>query len=309
VEGLIALGRSDLARTALRLPAALQRGDGAIPVLPGEHWISTAGLAHLAGLMYELDSPDGQQAADRALAALVRRQRKSGAFPGSWGFRAAYFPDRDRADATRLFLEAVRRQAECAGKQDAVHFPAEIRPSDRRWQAVLNLLEGTRIGSRIVDVGCGKGRFLRRLTEQYPHARLCGIDVSNQALCHLPPTVEARQGNLLRLPAADGEFDAALCVEALEHALLPRRAITELCRIVRPGGRLLIIDKNLRFQPFSDHRPWERWFDREEVCHWLAVQCDEIAVESIAHGAGQRSRGLFWCWTARRRAEARSAAA
>jgi malonyl-CoA O-methyltransferase len=147
------------------------------------------------------------------------------------------------------------------------------------------------------------------LIERFPQAQLCGIDASAQALAHLPWGVEARHGCLLRLPAAEGEFDGAICIEALEHALLPRQAIAEICRVVRPGGRILVIDKNRSLQHLSDYRPWERWFGREEVRGWLASECSEVAVQPLAHGRHREPQGLFWCWTARRTecAQARAA--
>jgi ubiquinone/menaquinone biosynthesis C-methylase UbiE len=106
---------------------------------------------------------------------------------------------------------------------------------------------------------------------------------------------------VLHLPVADEECDAAYMVEALEHALVPRRAIEELCRSVRPGGEILIIDKCRSRQSLSRHEPWERWFTPDEVCQWLAPHCEEIAVRPIPHGHHEQPTGLFLCWTARKR--------
>jgi malonyl-CoA O-methyltransferase len=179
-------------------------------------------------------------------------------------------------------------------------FPVEIDAADGRLAAVLQWCRD--LGpARIIDVGCGKGRFLRHLRRAAPQATLVGVDLSPAALAALPDGVERRQGDLLRLPAGTGEFDAALCVEALEHSLLPRRAVAELCRVVRPGGSILIIDKNASHQPLSDHQPWERWFRPGEIAGWLAAEADDICVRPVAHGGRPAPSGLFLCWTGRRR--------
>ena len=114
--------------------------------------------------------------------------------------------------------------------------------------------------------------------------------------------------NALRLPLGDARYDAAICIEALEHALTPERAVAELCRIVRPGGRVLIIDKAARHLSLSLHEPWERWFTPESVSGWLAKHCDEVTCTELSAGPQQRTPGLFLCWQGVRRAAIVSAA-
>jgi SAM-dependent methyltransferase len=116
----------------------------------------------------------------------------------------------------------------------------------------------------------------------------------------LPHGIEGRRGSLLNLPAADGQFDAALAVESLEHALLAQRAVDELCRVVRPGGSILIIDKDLARQGLSEHEPWEQWFAPHEVAGWLSRHCTDVAVRQVCHVPAYRKRPLFLAWTARR---------
>ena len=112
-------------------------------------------------------------------------------------------------------------------------------------------------------------------------------------LTQLPPGTEAREGSILRIPAADGEFHGAFAVESLEHSLVPQRAIDEICRIVRPGGRVLVIDKHRAKQPLSEHDPWERWFLPEELTRWLSRHCDNVAVTPVSHLEGRGGRDLF----------------
>lgn len=110
-----------------------------------------------------------------------------------------------------------------------------------------------------------------------------------------------RQGSLKRLPWPTAGCDLALAVESLEHALWPARAIAELARVVRPGGRLLVIDKRGERQVLSRHEPWEQWFYEADLRTWLAPWCDRVSFVPIAHGR-QGQRGLFFACQAQRSA-------
>jgi malonyl-CoA O-methyltransferase len=282
----------------LRRAAALQTPCGDVPALPGEAWISSVGLALLARAWHSLGSPEERQRGDLALAALTRQQNAGGGFAGGWGCEARHGLRDECPLAAALFLEALQGQARQA-LLDARHdFPAEIDERDGRLQAVLDWCGQLGPAPRIIDLGCGKGRFLRHIQRLLPQANLIGMDASPAALARLPAGVERRQGDLLHVPARRGEFDAALCIEALEHSLLPRRAIAEMCRVVRPGGSILVIDKNASHQSLSDHLPWECWFRPEEVAAWLAAEAERVGVRPIAHG-GKKPSGLFLGWTAR----------
>ena len=120
-------------------------------------------------------------------------------------------------------------------------------------------------------------------------------------LARLPGGVSALEGSLLQIPAADGQFDGSLAVESLEHALLPKQAVAELCRIVRPGGRVLIIDKHRKRQPLSQHDPWEQWFSPGQLAAWLGRWCDEVIVEPVSHDEDLGGTDLFLAASGRRR--------
>jgi ubiquinone/menaquinone biosynthesis C-methylase UbiE len=108
-------------------------------------------------------------------------------------------------------------------------------------ETVENILRDAPRG-RLLDVPAGEGALALRL-------KRLGYDV---ACCDLYPEifqldgVEIRSGNLdSRLPYDDATFDAAVCVEGLEHIQNPTNAISEFARILRPGGRLVVWVPNI----------------------------------------------------------------
>ena len=105
---------------------------------------------------------------------------------------------------------------------------------------------GPLAGKRVLDVGCGKGRFARVFHELEPQAELWGLDISEAMLRFVPEGIQTRAGSMTELPFADDFFDGAYATESLEHAVEIAKAVGEICRVVKPGGRIAIIDKNAR---------------------------------------------------------------
>jgi ubiquinone/menaquinone biosynthesis C-methylase UbiE len=105
-------------------------------------------------------------------------------------------------------------------------------------------------GGRALDVGCGTGALALRL--ERAGYEMVGIDPSEGMLRVMrehAPGVEAVLGSGTELPFEDGEFDFALSVAAMHHIADPeavRRALGEMSRVTRPGGRVLVWDHNPR---------------------------------------------------------------
>jgi ubiquinone/menaquinone biosynthesis C-methylase UbiE len=102
---------------------------------------------------------------------------------------------------------------------------------------------------RILDVGCGTGLFASRLRAALPGAEVCGVDLVSDMLSkgaprwrHLAGTVHPVQGDSERLPFPSGSFDFVTCANSFHHYPRQDRAIAEMHRVLKPGGRLLIID-------------------------------------------------------------------
>jgi len=104
-------------------------------------------------------------------------------------------------------------------------------------------------GERILDVGCGPGFFCTELLEEVgEHGRVTGLDASPQMLalarrrCAERENIAFAEADATSLPVDDASFDAALCVQVLEYVADYSKALAELHRAVRPGGRVLVWD-------------------------------------------------------------------
>ena len=181
--------------------------------------------------------------------------------------------------------------------RDDEHFPATI---DARIYHVKLIREhlGPLAGKRVLDVGCGKGRFARVFHEQEPDAELWGLDISPEMLRHVPEGIHTRAGSMTELPFDDAFFDAAYATESLEHAVEIERAVAEICRVVKPGGRIAIIDKNAEQWGKLETPEWERWFTRRELERMLGRHCDEVKSRSISYWEDVEPDGLFLAWLA-----------
>jgi malonyl-CoA O-methyltransferase len=180
---------------------------------------------------------------------------------------------------------------------DEEHFPSSIDPRIYHVRLILAWF-GDLDGRRVLDIGCGKGRFARVLQETHPSARLFALDISERMLRFVPAGIGPVAGSMTHLPFASDSFDAAYATESLEHAVEIKSAVTEMCRVVKPGGRIVIIDKNA--EQFGRLRTpeWEKWFTRTELEMLLARHCRRVSSRFISYWEDVKPDGLFIAWTA-----------
>jgi SAM-dependent methyltransferase len=92
---------------------------------------------------------------------------------------------------------------------------------------------------RVLEVGCGMGQFADRLARE-SGAEVIATDLSGRMVeLTRARDVEARVADVQSLPFADGEFDCAVANAMLYHVENLDRALAELARVLRPGGRLV----------------------------------------------------------------------
>ncbi|NCC24836.1 MAG: methyltransferase domain-containing protein [Deltaproteobacteria bacterium] len=133
---------------------------------------------------------------------------------------------------------------------------------------VAELASGCR---SLVDLGCGPGTILKRLTGHCP--LLIGVDSSPRMLERAGqvlgshPGVSLRIGDLEHLPLRDGEVGCAVMSLVLHHLDDPLTVIREVARVMAEGGRFVLID----FERHRDEALRTRFHDR-----WLGFSGDEI---------------------------------
>ncbi len=132
---------------------------------------------------------------------------------------------------------------------------------------------------RVLELGCGAGRFLRAIHFHRPELELVGADVSRHALeilSETSPGIETRSVEGTSLPAANGEFDAVLALDVLEHVTDPDHTLGEIRRVLAPGGF------------FHLHVPCES--DPRSLWRWLPGQRGERALKRRLGGHIQSFR-------------------
>jgi SAM-dependent methyltransferase len=99
----------------------------------------------------------------------------------------------------------------------------------------------------ILDAGCGNGRYTRYLLRTADaDARITAFDLSPKMLRRARTRLGSSRvthvaADLTRLPYANASFDAVVCGWVLEHLPDPRPGLAELARVLRPGGKLLLL--------------------------------------------------------------------
>jgi ubiquinone/menaquinone biosynthesis C-methylase UbiE len=124
---------------------------------------------------------------------------------------------------------------------------------ERRWYRYLQAsidrtLDDVELapGQCLLDLGCGTGLMLARLARRYPEARLLGSDLSEDMLAiareRLAPTKGLFQAAIEVLPIADRSVDALVSTSVFHFVQRPSDALSEMYRVLKPGGRLVITD-------------------------------------------------------------------
>ena len=110
-----------------------------------------------------------------------------------------------------------------------------------RNSEIQSVLSDCRADEIVVDLGCGVGDLFRILRADL---RLIGLDTSLPTLQYALKVGRTKalviNGSLYELPISDGMADVVICLEVLEHLRDDARALDEIVRILRPGGRLIL---------------------------------------------------------------------
>jgi ubiquinone/menaquinone biosynthesis C-methylase UbiE len=175
---------------------------------------------------------------------------------------AVYRRDRQRAESLKAEREAAAQAyfREHAADWDRIR---SLHVSEAEVEAAMREVLDAGSTTMLVDLGTGTGRILELFCDRYQRA--IGIDLNQSMLAYARTKLseagiahaQVRHGDIYNLFLRDEAADAVVMHQVLHFLSDPARAIREAARILRPGGRLLIVD-------FAPH---DLEFLREEFAH------------------------------------------
>jgi SAM-dependent methyltransferase len=238
--------------TRLRLLRVLARERFNVTELTGILGLAQSGVSRHLGLLRDAGLVLEEREAGYTFYRLAdRTQRPAGAareLEALWPLLdvqfAALADDRAvRADEARL-QEVLRLRHE---NFDAHGDGRQLVPG-RSWAAWARALGHLLPPLDVADLGCGEG-YLTIETARWARS-VIAIDRSEAVLERARELARRRRvsnitwkkGDLAKVPLADGSVDVALLSQALHHAAKPERVLAEAMRILRPGGRVLVLD-------------------------------------------------------------------
>ena len=139
------------------------------------------------------------------------------------------------------------------------------RYNPRFWLPVaedLCAVYGIVAGTRVLDIGAGKGFLLHDLRQVVPGVEVFGLDVSEYGIRHSMEDVRPRmvRGTAASLPFRDAAFDVVLCINTIHNLPLDlcKQAVREIERVKRPGGRSYVqVDSWLNERQHQDFLSWQ----------------------------------------------------
>lgn len=129
----------------------------------------------------------------------------------------------------------------------------------------LDFLDCTGAGS-ILEVGSGLGILVHDCAQRYPGARVYGIEYSADQLSRVPSgdRLHFSRADAHRLPFRSESFEVVYCRYVLEHVARPVDVLSEMFRVLKPGGRAVAQENNILINDFDPDCPafdrvWEQF--------------------------------------------------
>jgi MPBQ/MSBQ methyltransferase len=135
-------------------------------------------------------------------------------------------------------------------------------------------LLGVRRGHRILDVACGRGKSSFIVHCLHPGTTVIGLDLLDhqiqvaRTLFDQVENLSYRTGNAMALDFPDESFDRVICLEAAFHFPDRARFLSEAFRVLRPGGRLVVVDFAWNTDADRAHRDDPQTFSVRAVWQW-----------------------------------------
>lgn len=141
----------------------------------------------------------------------------------------------------------------------------------KRFDQHLALIQESRTGNKLLDIGCGTGHFLKYLNSKRDSWKIYGVEPSKllREAAQKNTLADIREGTLNKIPFNDNFFDTVTCYDVLEHDIDLEKNIAELRRVLKPKGILLIQAPNYRsLMAFITGSRWDWWCVPDHVLHF-----------------------------------------
>jgi SAM-dependent methyltransferase len=150
---------------------------------------------------------------------------------------------------------------------------------ERRLSIVFDdLLPGACGSQLILDAGCGTGWFSARARQE--GATVVSLDVGTRLLAETARKCDSSRvaASVCDLPFGPAAFDVVISSEVIEHTPDPERAVREMSRVLRPGGRLaltvpnrlwhpsVVVANRLGLRPYEGYENWVSWGGLRRIC-------------------------------------------
>lgn len=315
LEALVDLGEIDLAREGMEAMAGYLDKSGYVPAYSNVKWVCSTGLFQLALIWFKLgDIKRGNQAFVYACSL----QNESGGWYGSYPVgqdvreENTYFPFEEISWAEKFFLDALHAKAIAEFENmykghHALESFHQIERTNEFYQVVYRSVKQIceQKGSEnisVLDVGCGWGRYIQKLSEDFPGAGFYAVELIRQPLDYIKiPNVNKAVGSLTNIPYQDESMDVVYTCEALEHAIEIENAIHEMARVTKSKGMMVVVDKNLDALGTMKMMEWEQYFDDNRLKLYMEVFCEEVQVIHGLRINGEETLSCFSAWIGKRK--------
>ncbi len=300
MEAMLDIGETSLVKEAMDKIETIQKSSGGIPAYNNVDWVCSTGLFQFAVVWFRLGE---LEKGNKVFNYACKLQNKSGGWYGSYLSEEneneinTYFPNSEISWAVKYFLDALYYKNLAQFKFQAPMFLNSIEITDGRYKCIEEIMKKIDSCAKVLDVGCGKGRYLKELVKTHSTVKYYAVDISLEVMKFFEiPGVEKKQGNLTNIPYENNKFDFTYSCEALEHAVDISSAIREMCRVTKSGGYVAVIDKNKDMLGYYDIEEWEQWFDENELKQELLKYCSDVIVKKNINFDDKPANGLFYCW-------------
>ncbi len=156
------------------------------------------------------------------------------------------------------------------------------------------------VGERLLDIGCGTGVLLAAIEERYPEAILSGIDLTHEMLeiadKRLSKKVYLEQSPAEKLPFEDERFDLIVSCNMFHYIRGPMKAIKEMERVLKPGGRVLIIDWCNDYLICQLFDIFLRFFNKSHFKTYKKNECHKLLSSSMFEDIKIDCYKINWFW-------------